>query len=196
MFDSKKYWTDRYESGLTSGNGSYGFLAEYKSNFINQFIIENNIKSLIEYGCGDGNQLSKLKCDKIIGVDVSEVAIEKCKRLIPNAEFYLLTDNNFNFNQTDLLLSLDVLYHLIEDNVYEAYIENILKHNSKFVIIYAPNFEDDGNFAKHVKPRKFSEHRKLKENYDLLKFEKNKFPSLDHTKGSFSDWYIFKSKNN
>jgi hypothetical protein len=71
-FNSIKYWEERYFNGGNSGNGSYGFLAEYKKDFINQFIVENNIKSLLEYGCGDCNQLSMIDCEKIIGVDVSK----------------------------------------------------------------------------------------------------------------------------
>ena len=77
MFSSKEYWENRYKIGQTSGNGSYGFLAEYKSELINDFIKNNNIKSLVEYGCGDGNQLNMIKCEKIIGVDVSKTAVEK-----------------------------------------------------------------------------------------------------------------------
>lgn len=195
MFDSSKYWIDRYENGLTSGNGSYGFLADYKSEFINDFILKNNIKSMVEYGCGDGNQLRLIKCDKVIGIDISKTAIDKCKMLMPNRDFICLSEESFTNKKTDLLLSLDVIYHLIEDNVYENYIENIISHGSEYLIIYSANYEDSNEkFAKHVKPRKFTEHKKLIEKYQLISFVKNKYPSKNHEKGSFSDWYIFKIK--
>lgn len=194
MFKSKEYWENRYKIGQTSGNGSYGFLAEYKSEFINNYITENNITSLLEYGCGDGNQLSYIKCQKIIGADVSQTAIDKCKSLIPNGEFICLDNTEFPDTKTDLLLSLDVIYHLIEDDVYEDYINNIVNHGSKHVIIYSANFDGNEGFARHVKPRNFTEHKNLQEKYELINIVKNKYPSTDHTKGSFSDWYIFKLK--
>ena len=195
MFNSTNYWIDRYEKGQTSGNGSYGFLADYKSDFINNYIVENNIKSLVEYGCGDGNQLNLIKCDKVFGLDVSKKAIEKCQLLMPDRKFICLSDENFIDEKTDLLLSLDVIYHLIEDSIYEKYIENIVNHGSEHLIIYSANYEDSTEaFAQHVKPRKFTEDKKLTERYELKTFVKNKYPSKNHKKGSFSDWYIFKIK--
>lgn len=193
-FDSSKYWEERYVNGGNSGNGSYGFLAEYKKDFLNQFIVENNIKSLLEYGCGDCNQLGMIECDQIIGVDVSKTAIDICKKLLPNSEFITIQKGFFPKLKTDLLLSLDVIYHLIEDDVYEEYMTNIVNHGSEFLIIYSANFEDDGNFSKHVKPRNFTKHRLLNENYELIKIIENKYKSTDHNVGSFSDWYIFKHK--
>lgn len=194
MFNSKEYWENRYKTGQTSGNGSYGFLAEYKSELINDFIKNNNIKSLVEYGCGDGNQLSMIKCEKIIGVDVSKTAIDKCKSLMPNNTFYHLKNDDFINDKTDLLLSLDVIYHLIEDDVYNQYINNIVNHGSAHLIIYSANYESNEQFASHVKPRKFTENKVLGEKYDLITIIKNKYPSTNHKKGSFSDWYIFKLK--
>jgi hypothetical protein len=194
-FDSTKYWEERYFNGGNSGNGSYGFLAEYKKDFINQFIVENNIKSLLEYGCGDCNQLSMIDCEKIIGVDVSKTVINICQNLLPNSTFIDLTVQKFPKIKSDLLLSLDVIYHLIEDNIYEEYIENIVNYGSDHLIIYSSNFENDSIYAKHVKPRNFTKNEKLLKKYDLKKIIENKYKSEDHTKGSFSDWYIFKIKN-
>jgi hypothetical protein len=194
-FNSIKYWEERYFNGGNSGNGSYGFLAEYKKDFINQFIIENNIKSLLEYGCGDCNQLSMIKCDDIIGVDVSITAINKCGDIMKNSKFIHLENNNFPTIKTDLLLSLDVIYHLIEDNLYEEYIGNIINHGSEYLIIYSADFDNDKDFSKHVKPRNFTKNQLLLDNYGLIEVIENKYKSTDHTKGSFSDWYIYKIKN-
>ena len=56
-FKSSKYWNERYKHGGNSGDGSYGHLAEYKAEIINDFIEENQIHNIIEFGSGDGNQL-------------------------------------------------------------------------------------------------------------------------------------------
>lgn len=54
MFNSKKFWNERYLNGGNSGSGSYNHLAHFKANVINQFIKNNSIKSIIDYGVGDG----------------------------------------------------------------------------------------------------------------------------------------------
>ena len=38
MFNSRKYWNNRYAKGGTSGEGSYNHLAQFKGDVINNFI--------------------------------------------------------------------------------------------------------------------------------------------------------------
>ena len=47
-----------YASGGSSGPGSYGRLAAGKADFLNRFVEDHQIKTVLEIGCGDGNQLS------------------------------------------------------------------------------------------------------------------------------------------
>ncbi len=54
---SESYWDQRYLSRGNSGVGSYGKFAEFKAEIVNDFVRENGIMSIVEYGCGDGNQL-------------------------------------------------------------------------------------------------------------------------------------------
>ena len=77
---SLNYWESRYRDGGTSGSGSFGRLAEFKANVINSFVQNNNIGSVIEFGCGDGNQLSLASYPSYIGLDTSHKAIELCKK--------------------------------------------------------------------------------------------------------------------
>ena len=72
---SAKYWELRYRRGGNSGAGSYNNLAKFKANFLNNFVIENHIKSVIEWGCGDGHQLSLASYPQYIGYDVSKQSI-------------------------------------------------------------------------------------------------------------------------
>ena len=51
--NSEEYWIQRYNSGGNSGAGSYSKLAEFKAEIINDYIKDNNITTIIEYGCGD-----------------------------------------------------------------------------------------------------------------------------------------------
>jgi SAM-dependent methyltransferase len=78
---SKRYWENRYCQGGNSGAGSYGELAEFKAETLNKFVAENNIHSVIEFGCGDGNQLMLANYPYYTCVDVSPKAIEICREL-------------------------------------------------------------------------------------------------------------------
>ena len=78
---SPVYWEQRYSAGGTSGCGSYGKLAEFKAEVIKAIIKEHDIKSIIELGSGDGNQIS-ITFDNpdisYLGFDVSKTAITMC----------------------------------------------------------------------------------------------------------------------
>lgn len=39
--------------GNNSGAGSYGRLADFKAEIINQFVTENDVREVVEWGCGD-----------------------------------------------------------------------------------------------------------------------------------------------
>lgn len=159
MFNSKKYWNDRYLRGGNSGAGSYNHLAQFKADVINDFIEKNQIKSIVDYGVGDGNQLKLISTEnlKYTGIDVSNFIISKCKEEFKDdkTKIFIHDDDIDNDLKADLVLSCDVIYHLIEDHVYKEYMDNLFSMSKKYVIIYAPNI--NYNEAIHVKKREFIE---------------------------------------
>src|SRR6185369_2928806 len=113
---SQDYWVKRYEKGGNSGPGSYSELAKFKARVLNGLVTEKNIASVIEFGCGDGNQLELAQYPSYHGFDVSPVAVELCRKRFtadPSKRFGLLGD--YAGETADLALSLDVIYHLVED---------------------------------------------------------------------------------
>jgi len=95
FLNSENYWRKRYESGGNSGDGSYGHLAIFKSEIINDFVSKMHIQSIIEYGCGDGNQLKFALYPKYIGFDVSPEATNICSRMFSSDStkvFKLMSD--------------------------------------------------------------------------------------------------------
>jgi predicted O-methyltransferase YrrM len=158
-FDSNLFWENRYKSGGNSGSGSYNKMAEFKATVINNFIKKKSIKSMIDYGVGDGNQLKLIDTRNInyIGLDVSHTIICKCKDIFKNdftKNFKLSDEFDFSSTNVDLSISCDVIYHLIDDSVYFEYLDNLFKSSSKYVIIYAK--DENVNHASHVKFRKFT----------------------------------------
>jgi SAM-dependent methyltransferase len=186
--DTNKYWNDRYMNGGNSGNGSYGFLAAYKAEFINNFIDTNGITSLLEYGCGDGNQLAMIECEKIFAFDVSEKALSLCKQKVNCEIFSKFKDIK---ETPELILSLDVIYHLVNDIDYYDYMANLVGLGAKYLIVYSPNEEMEG-MAAHVRPRNFT---KDIVGYKLIEREINPFKSLNHKQGSFSDFYVYEKNS-
>lgn len=151
-----------YARGGTSGAGSYDALAQGKAVFLNEFVRTRGIGSVIEFGCGDGNQLSLADYSSYIGLDVSRTAIELCQHRFavdPAKSFFLydgacFTDRAGVFT-ADLAISLDVIYHLTEDAVFETYLAHLFAAAAKYVIIYATNAERHGT-APHVRHRHFT----------------------------------------
>ncbi len=159
---SAQYWERRYADGRTSGDGSYGTLAQAKAEFLNLFVRTHGIKSVTEFGCGDGHQLSLAAYPRYVGLDVSPAAIDLCQRRFgddPTKSFFLYDGARFidraNLFGAELALSLDVIYHLVEDAVFEKYMTHLFAAGKAYVIIYATNAVISGT-APHVRHREFS----------------------------------------
>jgi hypothetical protein len=159
---SASYWERSYARGETSGHGSYGALGASKAEFLNAFVRDHGVASVIEFGCGDGNQLSLASYPRYIGLDVSPTAIKLCQRRFagdPAKSFFLYDQACFvdrsGLFVADLALSLDVIYHLVEDAVYEAYMGQLFNAARRYVIAYSTN-KAMGGTAPHVRHRCFT----------------------------------------
>jgi SAM-dependent methyltransferase len=197
---SKEYWERRYAAGANSGAGSYSHLAEFKAAVINSFVAAHNVNSVIEFGCGDGNQLRLAEYPSYFGLDVSKTAIEKCRELFKSdnhKSFALLSD--YARENAELALSLDVIYHLVEDHVFEQYMRTLFEASSRYVIIYSSNTEghDDIGVSAHVRHRKFTGWiEKTYPQWKLLEHVPNQYPyEPESGSGSFADFFIFESTN-
>lgn len=202
-FSSMDYWENRYSAGGNSGSGSYNELALFKAEVINQLLDEHNIHSVIEFGVGDGNQLSLMKYRQYLGLDVSGTAIKNCIKKFngDDSKSFMLYDpacfvNNDAFLSADLVLSLDVIYHLIENNIYKKYINDIFSAGSKMVIIYSTN-ESLPQFSGHEKHRNFTAdiERDVPE-WRLLEVIMNEYSieKYGEERGSRANFYIYIKK--
>jgi len=167
---------------------------------LNAFVRENNVRTIVEFGCGDGNQLALASYPSYVGLDVSKAAIRLCQQRFRHDKtktFFLHEPNRFkdkhhSYN-AELALSLDVIYHIVEDDIFELYIEHLFSVAEKYVIIYSSDFTAYSP-SPHVKYRRFSEWiiSRLPE-WKLLKKIPNRYPyEGDDRTGSLSDFYIYK----
>lgn len=199
-FNSKLYWENRYRSNGNSGAGSYGQLAQFKADIINNFVEKNNIETVLEIGSGDGNQLKLLNYKSYIGLDVSKTAVELTKKIFKKdktKKFYLVDDFDKLNSSVDLTLSIDVIYHLVEDAVFENYLEDLFALSNKYVIIYSSN--EDKIIAEHVKSRKFTDWIDVRysKSWRLFDVIENKYPydGKDETNTSISSFFFYENIN-
>tara|TARA_R110002126_G_scaffold291650_1_gene454847 strand:+ start:1712 stop:2308 length:597 start_codon:yes stop_codon:yes gene_type:complete len=155
-FSSGEYWERRYESKGNSGLGSYGKNCNYKAMVINKFLEESGIQSVLELGCGDGNQLSHINYKEYHGFDISDIAIELCNQKFKNKEnYYFTSDVDRLSNAYDAVLSLDVIYHIVEDELYYQYIDDLFGRSSKYVVVFSSNFSNNPA-SQHIRHRSFT----------------------------------------
>jgi SAM-dependent methyltransferase len=198
---SQEYWESRYARGGTSGAGSYGKQAEFKAEVLNSFVKDNGISSVIEFGCGDGNQIALADYPAYVGLDVSKTAIEMCKERFGDDQTkrFFLYDPDCSAEtrsafKAELALSLDVIYHLVEDRIFELYMGHLFSAAEKFVIIFSSDSDENRSLqSPHVKHRWFSEW--VKTNlpvWKLLRRIQNKYPcETDKRTGLCADFFIY-----
>lgn len=190
---SGDYWEQRYRLGMSSGAGSMGALAQMKADVLNNFVREHEVRTVIEFGCGDGLQLALAQYPSYLGIDVSSTAIDLCTRRFAAdpAKMFLWYDEAHghrlaDYLQADLTLSLDVIYHLLEDEVYHRYMHNLFGASLSHVIVYSSNRDDDSR-AHHVRHRRFLDD--VSQSFQAFRLTRHiENPLRDQ---SFADFYFF-----
>ncbi|MBN1671906.1 MAG: class I SAM-dependent methyltransferase [Kiritimatiellae bacterium] len=196
------YWESRYARGGHSGFGSRGQLAQFKAKIINEFVRDKSVRSVIEFGCGDGHQLSLGEYGTYIGLDVSPTALALCRQRFygdQTKSFFLYHSLCFvdhaGLFRADLALSLDVLFHLVEDDIYAAYMNHLFDSANRFVIVYSANFDAPQRF--HVRWRHFTPWiEQNRTDWRLLRTVNTPYPynEADRDRSSFSDFYVYEKK--
>jgi SAM-dependent methyltransferase len=202
-FHSADYWESRYAQGGSSGSGSYGPLAEFKAEILNAFVQRHNVRSVVEMGCGDGNQLSLMKYPKYTGLDVSEKAVKLCEARFRDDNtkqfvWYRPETINIASVRSDAALSLDVIYHLVENHIFFSYMSDLFKAAERYVIIYSDNAERQTADV-HVRHRKFSDWiDKNRPEWKLVEHVPNRYPyrpgAVEGT-WTWADFWIYENAN-
>jgi hypothetical protein len=195
---SSDYWEARYSNGGNSGAGSYTNLSLFKAEVLNNFVREHDVKTVIELGCGDGAQLSLAEYPDYLGLDVSRTVVEHCSSKFandPSKKFEVIGEGLIPY-KAELVLSLDVIYHLVEDDIFHEYMAHCFDAAQKYVIIYASN-DDLPSPAPHVRHRLFSTWiEESRADWQQIGFIKNRYPwnEKDQRHTSFADFYVYERR--
>ena len=169
-----------------------GELARFKARVLNDFVREHGIQSVIEFGCGDGMQLALAEYPRYIGIDVSRTAIALCRqRFASDATKSFLWQGDpereagSQLPTAQLALSLDVIYHLLEDDVYRRY-RDLFNSAERHVIIYSSDHRGSGERRARATPHLPARRGSGFPAFRLVRRIDNALPSR-----SFADFYVF-----
>lgn len=200
-FSSAEYWDKRYSSAGNSGAGSYGRLAEFKASVLNAYVADHGIARVLELGCGDGNQLSLANYENYVGLDISPTAVEICTdRFRSNKHYRFDVISRVDLQNLErkfdpqLVMSIDVLFHLVEGEVFHDYMTKLFQFERATVAIYSSN----GNFnvsAPHIRNHTFTDWIAANApEWELLEKVDNPYPWSEEAPDatSFCDFYFFR----
>lgn len=99
-------------------------------------------KKVLDLGCntGYGSDILSKNAQSVIGVDVSEDAINLAKSSYPALTFHLSDGKKLPFhdNEFDLIISCQVIEHIVDHNIYFSELKRVLK-DTGIAIFTTPN---------------------------------------------------------
>jgi trans-aconitate methyltransferase len=154
------YWRNRHRrrrgTWQAVGSGSVGHLAEWKVDLVNTLVCENGARSLLDLGCGDGRVSEGFEVETYLGLDPSPVAVAEARKRVGDRTGWSVQEYEpaAIMGQTppaDVSVSLDVVFHLIDDRLYFAYLTHLFHCTRMAVGIYSTNW--DGPAHAHMRHR-------------------------------------------
>ena len=159
---SAAYWERRYATGGTSGEGSGGPQAAWKAEVVNGWVRDLGVTSVVDLGCGDGRQLALAEYPRYLGLDPSGTAVKLCMARFDgdtSKSFLRLPPGEFadpaGWLRADLALSMEVLFHLVEEEVFEDHLRLLFACGERWVVICS-NDQPGGDVAPHERHRSFT----------------------------------------
>ncbi|MEK7584316.1 MAG: methyltransferase domain-containing protein [Patescibacteria group bacterium] len=174
-FDDHQYWVRRTQQGGLKTVGHRRFSTQTNELFYRRVraallkLIEQRVPdkraSVLDAGAGIGyysQALYDAGFREMTACDISEQALATIERPIKKVVAPLESMRSKLGTTYDLVLCFDVLYHIIEDAVFEKAIENLCQVSNKYIFIHGafPQFIPL-RLVQHVKFRTLSRHDML-----------------------------------
>ena len=189
-------------------NAFYKSLYNINKDFFSFIEKKANQSKILDFGCGSGffiEKLVKFKPKKIVGIDISEVSIEKAKERLKNTrinvDFYV--DNcektKFEDNSFDIVYGTGILHHL-EFNKCLDEIHRILKSNGSLVFVEPLGTNPIINLYRKLTPsaRSKDEHPLIYQDFEFInsKFTNTNIKYYGFLTLIFSPFYKSPSRSN
>ena len=183
----EKEFHNRLQSSSKGRFENVFYKALYNSgeDFFNFLKVNSPNSNILDYGCGIGSSLKKViefNPKKITGIDISDISIEKAKKIIKvnysNVDLFVDNCENtkFNDNTFDIVYGTGILHHL-DIEVCLKEINRILKPGGKFLFIEPLGTNPLINFYRKLTPKSRSEdeHPLIGKDFNLIE---NKFVKI------------------
>lgn len=153
-------WGKNEEGRGHSGGGSTVSNTVIYRAFLQKFLKENNITSVVDIGCGDWEFSKTINWDNVTytGYDVVRSVIERNKKVYqkPNIVFIHGDVTELDLPEADLMVTKDVLQHLPNE-----YIKKILKKTKQFKYCLITNDLDSASYSSDNHDTKVGGYRPL-----------------------------------
>ncbi len=134
---SSAVWGRNAEGRGHSGDGSTVQNTKLYRLFLEDFLSSHQIKTIVDYGCGDWefSQLLNLHGIDYLGIDIvkSVVDYNEAKYGSSSVKFMHANGNEINLPEADLLICKDVLQHLPNSAIH-AFITQLPKYKYCLII--------------------------------------------------------------
>jgi cyclopropane fatty-acyl-phospholipid synthase-like methyltransferase len=98
-------------------------------------------RSVLELGCGEGHLTQEVfaRARSIVGIDISDIAIERAKkRGLENAQFRSGDILEADFTGHDLITAIECIYYLSPDEQERLFVKIAKEHPGKMLLLSAP----------------------------------------------------------
>jgi SAM-dependent methyltransferase len=201
MTTEETYWENRYAAGGNSGAGSRNRLLRYKANFINHIIDQYQVKSIIDWGCGDGHLMELLTPKYYLGTDISTTAIEKLIQSHTRWPYRsFMRYSAYKNNRAQMAISIDVIFHLVSPESLHDYMQKLFQSAREYVLIYSSNgtVPPSIRLHSHLADNRFTDWIEQHQPHArIILHQPNQYPydPARPADTSISDWYLYQIKN-
>lgn len=131
-----QFWDDRYRRGDRATDA----VAD-KAAYVNEAIARYGIRTMIDWGCGAGDQLAHFDLngmERYVGTDVSIEAIRQARERFP--DLYFIHRPKLRVKEAaELSLSLDVIFHQTTEELFVSHLDDVFDRASRLVVIRSTN---------------------------------------------------------
>lgn len=142
-----RYWASSKDGSL-SGSGSSKNASKNILKELDNFILENNISSILDIPCGDWKWMADFNMTNIkyTGGDIVQDIIDNNKRYsTDNINFKKINLTSDSLISCDLIIVRDLLVHLKNDDIFKC-LQNIKNHDIKYIgLTHYPNTTKNKN---------------------------------------------------
>ena len=152
------------------------YTAHLRKNLV-PFLLEHEIKSVLDLPCGDFSWMSTTEIDKkfrYIGADIVDEMIRENKAKYPDVDFRVLDLTIDKLPAVDVLFCRDCLLHLSFYDIEKAFV-NIARSDIKYVLL--SNWNESFNNERDIETG----------SWRYIDFSKAPY-NFTHSKGSIKDW--------